>query len=123
MSLFEEATLLDVKIPWTPQVKERPRHSKTGRVFTPKRTLDAEAAIKAAFQQVVPDWTPFAQPCSVEWDFANEWIGITLRPWSDYTQRKLRGDLDNYQKIVSDALNGVLYDDDRRIVHTKAVKL
>lgn len=122
MSLFEEATLLDIKIPWTPQVKERPRFA-NGRVYTPTRTLHAEAAIREAFNDVVSDWTPYDGTCSVVWELANDWVGITLRPHGDYTQRKLRGDVDNYQKILSDALNGVLFVDDRLIVHTEARKL
>jgi Holliday junction resolvase RusA-like endonuclease len=115
--------LLDVSIPWVPQVKERPRFTKGGRVYTPKRTLEAEASIVEAFKSTVPDWDPFDQTCRVEWVFSNDAVGITLRAWPDYTQRKLRGDLDNYQKILSDALNKVLYTDDRLIVSTEAVKL
>ena len=33
----------------------------------------------------------------------------------DEPDSKLRGDVDNYIKSVSDALNGVAYEDDRQI--------
>jgi Holliday junction resolvase RusA-like endonuclease len=125
MTLFspQSDVLLDATIPWTPRVKERPRFGKGGRVYTPPRTLDAEAALVALFRDSLPDWEPFNQTCRVEWVFSNDQLGITLRAWPDYANRKLRGDLDNYMKLASDALNGVLYTDDRLIVSTAAVKL
>lgn len=123
MTLFDsDEVLLDFTIPWKPQVKERPRFG-NGRVFTPTRTLKAEAAILSAFKEAQPDWTPYEGKCRVDWTFHNEFIGIKLLPWVDYENRRLRGDLDNYMKIASDALNGALYDDDRLIVATSAVKL
>lgn len=36
---------------------------------------------------------------------------------------KLRGDLDNYTKLIADALNGVAWIDDRQVVKLTAVKL
>jgi Holliday junction resolvase RusA-like endonuclease len=125
MTLFNQQSdvLLDVTLPWTPQVKERPRFTKGGRVYTPKRTLDAEATLVTLFRDSVPDWDPFDQTCRVEWAFSNDQLGILLRAWPNYLNRKLRGDLDNYMKLASDALNGVLYTDDRLIVSTAAVKL
>lgn len=122
MNLFDPDPLLVVNFEWTPQVKERPRFA-NGRVYTPTRTLKAEAAIEAAFREAVGPWEPYADTCAVDWILGNDTVTVTLTPWPDYTNRKLRGDVDNYQKILSDSLNGVLYDDDRRIVKTSAVKL
>ena len=114
--------LLEVALEWKPQVKERPRFA-NGRVYTPKKTLDAERSLAEQFQAAAADWEPYEKPCHVEWTFTNSHVGVILRGYDDYTQRQLRGDLDNYVKMASDALNGILFDDDKRVVRSDAVKL
>ena len=114
--------LLDIAVEWKPQVKERPRFA-NGRVYTPAKTLNAEAALAAAFRDAAPDWEPYEKPCHIEWTFTNSHVGVILREHDDYTQRQLRGDLDNYVKMASDALNGTLYTDDRMIVRNNSVKV
>jgi|SaaInlV_125m_DNA_1040241.scaffolds.fasta_scaffold65160_2 Holliday junction resolvase RusA-like endonuclease len=114
--------LLEVALEWKPQVKERPRFA-NGRVYTPKKTLHAEEDLRRAFLHAAPDWVPYYEPCHVEWTFTNSHVGIVLRSHSDYEQRQLRGDLDNYVKMASDAMNGVLFDDDKRVVRAGSVKL
>ena len=116
--------LLDIVMEWKPQVKERPRFVRaTGRVYTPANTLEAEGVLAAAFKEAAPDWEPYKETCHIEWTFTNTHVGVILRAHNDYTQRKLRGDLDNYVKLGSDALNGLLYADDRQIVRNDSIKL
>jgi Holliday junction resolvase RusA-like endonuclease len=114
--------LLELALPWKPQVKERPRFG-NGRAYTPKNTLNAEASLKEQFRHFAPDWDPYNETCHVEWTFTNSHVGVTLRSHADYEARSLRGDLDNYVKLASDALNGVLFTDDRLIVRSDALKL
>lgn len=114
--------ILELALEWKPQVKERPRFANS-RVYTPAKTLKAEAALADQFHDLAPDWDPYNDPCHVEWTFTNSHVGIILREHDDYTQRQLRGDLDNYVKMASDALNGVMYTDDKIIVRSDAVKL
>lgn len=117
--------ILELALEWKPQVKERPRFVRaTGRAYTPKKTLDAERDLRTEFLDKAPaNWHAYFDPCHVEWTFTNSHVGVILREHDDYEQRQLRGDLDNYVKLASDALNGVLFDDDKRVVSSHAVKL
>lgn len=121
---FEKEILLAVDVPWTPRAKGRPRMTKSGRTYTPKETREAEDLFRANFiQEVGSEFVPIAEPIEVHWEFANDVVRMTVHSSLDYTERKLRGDLDNYVKLVSDALNGVAYHDDRLIVAETARKL
>lgn len=114
MSLIHAQTFL-----WTPKVKDRPRAQPggKGRSFTPKATKEAE---KSILDQYVG---PLVEcPIGVEVDFFNDRIVFSMWEMDDYTERKLRGDVDNYLKLVTDALNGQAYADDRQIVRLEGRK-
>ncbi len=84
-----------------PVPKARARVVK-GRAFTPKRTRDYESHVTAvAFAA--------ASRCS-KWpkDATYALIVVVWRAAN-------RGDLDNYLKAVSDALNGIAWNDDRQV--------
>lgn len=93
-----------------PIPKGRPRHGR-GHSFTPKRTRDAEQAIRDVASELLPE--PFNVPVRVSVTF---WCA---------TRR--RTDLDNLMKLVCDALNGIAYTDDHLIhslrgrLHRRAV--
>lgn len=93
-----------------PIPKGRPRHGR-GHSFTPKRTRDAEQAIRDHLEQYQLD--PFDVPVTVTLTF--------------YCRTARRTDLDNLMKLVCDALNGVAYTDDHLIhslrgrLHRKAL--
>lgn len=80
------------------------------RVFTPARTLEAEAIIKSLYRGPL-----YEVPVSMAIKFYVDKIELTITPLPEHTPSKLRGDLDNYVKLVSDALNGVGYLDDRQV--------
>lgn len=93
--------------------KQRVRGSQ---FYTPKETKQFEAKVKA-WGKSHSDMTPVTYPIRVS---------ITLRDYtSDDTLRLLgsvgvayddHGDLDNYTKAITDALNRVAFRDDRQIV-------
>ena len=102
-----------------PVAKGRPRLGRRGRVFTPERTLIAEALIAEDYRKL---GGPFYEcPVSIEAVFTPESTRITLTPLGDHTS-KLRGDTDNYLKLVGDALNGVAYPDDKAVMIIRGEK-
>lgn len=99
---------------WTPRAKQRPRTAFKGgqyRTFTPRETQDAERDLAA--QWVGP---PSLGPILVGLDMWDDHILVTLDGTEQPTSPKLRrGDIDNYAKLILDALNGVAWADDRQI--------
>lgn len=121
-AVSDSAKHVRVVVGGEPVGKGRPRHTKTGRVYTPRSTREYERRIAA------------------EWVAAGALThgatrGLTLFVTAIYTRpkahfRKHGGlsaagkrseypttttDLDNIVKIASDALNGLAYIDDRQI--------
>lgn len=80
--------------------------------FTPKGTREAETAL-------AKQWVgqPIEGPIGVGLTLSDERVGITIAQLPEPTSRKLRrGDIDNYSKLILDALNKVAWLDDRQIV-------
>lgn len=102
---------------WTPKVKDRPRSGR-GHTYTPKATLDAEKALADQWRK-----EPLVGPLEMYVEFTDLDVYVELRRCEDYVNRKLRGDTDNYLKLIQDALNGVAYVDDKQIRRLTGVKL
>lgn len=107
---------------WTPRVKARPRTMfiQGGyRTYTPHETRAAERALR---QQWVGK--PTEGPVMVGLTMFDDHIEVTVIPSLDCTSRKLkRGDIDNYSKLIMDALNGRAWTDDRQIVALSVRKM
>lgn len=101
-----------------PRVKERPRMTRRGRAYTPERTTLAEHAIAAAWKRKFGRRKPLEGPVRLEVDFDKKGQWITVTPIDD--KNVLRGDLDNYVKLIGDALNGVAYLDDKQISEVRS---
>jgi Holliday junction resolvase RusA-like endonuclease len=119
---------ITIHLPGTPTPKGRGRATRTGRVYTPAKTRAAEESIAGrAMAQVLAlpeqqrDALPFAGPLVVRVIFVMpvpaSWsqrkriaaLGGSMMPTS-------KPDLDNLLKLVSDALNGIVWVDDSQIV-------
>lgn len=89
-----------------PIAKARPRVTRKGAVYTPKRTSDYEQIVRMVLGCSMPDKTPLKPPIRAEMDFhfhsALKKIGF----------KATRSDLDNLVKSILDACNGIAYKDD-----------
>ena len=106
---------------WTPRAKQRPRTMYVKgqyRTFTPHETRRAETALR---EQWVGE--PSEGPLAVSFGLWDDHIEVVMQSCPEPESRKLgRGDLDNYVKLIMDALNGRAWVDDRQIVAMSARK-
>lgn len=100
--------IFTLNIPGDPQSKGRPRVY-NGHGVTPKTTREAENRVYSEFRTKYPNVQPLNQPISVNAQF-----------WMSSNRGR---DLDNMYKLVTDALNGVAYTDDKLIVQQSSIKI
>lgn len=112
----EEFKYILLSIPLEPTPKARARTIKTKKgymSYTPKKTTDAEDKIRNAFVNSRFDKFNFDVPLYVDIKF------YVNRP-KTISKKKIfpitRPDLDNYAKLVTDALEKFAYDNDSQIV-------
>ena len=98
--------------------KGRPRFSGNGHAYTPKNTRDFEKAVKNWAIGVVGE--PVDYPCSVELNLfdavpksGNNWLKYLRQDGLIYSTV---GDLDNRAKSILDAVNEVIFLDDKQVV-------
>ena len=103
-----------------PLAKERPRATRTGHVYTPKRTAEYEKAVAAAYTGPLFDATHTIQ-VSLSFTIKGTQNGVAATENPEW-KASLKGDVDNYVKAILDALNGVAWADDKQIVELKVTK-
>lgn len=113
---------LDIRFDIKPFPKERPRATRTGVIYTPRKTKDYEQYLVALFQDQFPDHIPFEEPLDIKVDIATDHIVVAITK-VDHKPQGMRGDLDNYVKAAMDALNNVAFVDDNQIVSITARKV
>lgn len=99
-----------------PQVKQRPRMTRRGKAYTPIKTHLAEDVIGEGW-----NGPKFSGPVFMRAKFSRAGTEVTVGTY-DAEQSPLRGDIDNYVKLVMDGLNGIAYDDDNQIVYLEVYK-
>lgn len=120
-----------IEVPGKPVGKGRPRSvfkgKHAGRIYTPNETEQYEKQIAWEARAVWRGRELLTGPVSLvvtafvpipkEWSKKKRTKAISgaLRPLT-------KPDWDNYGKVVSDALNGVIYADDKQVVDGRAIK-
>lgn len=105
-----------------PQGKGRPRFTKAGTTYTPKKTADYEQLVKAAYYKYCKAYR-FDDDAMIKMEiFAYYGIPMSAsaKKRDEMLTRKKRPtkkpDMDNVLKIIADSLNGLAYKDDTQIV-------
>lgn len=112
------------EIPGTPFGKQRPRATRQGRVYTPKKTVSYERQVG---QIALPHFpTPIDGPVRLS-------IRATFMPARSWTIKKTkamlhqphtqRPDLDNCAKAILDALNRIAWADDTQVAELTVSKV
>lgn len=110
-------------VPGKPMGKQRPKATSRGRytkVYTPKETISYENLVIAMFRQAYPNAKLlegevkgcirafYPIPLSTSKKRKQAMLDGSIRP-------QVKPDLDNIEKIIYDALNGIAYTDDSHI--------
>lgn len=104
-------------LPLEPVGKGRPRFTRSGHCFTPEKTRKFESLVQSSMKQYAPK-DPFIGPMEVVVYF------IMRRPKKcKRIYPTVKPDIDNLEKTIGDAGNGVLWNDDSQIVHFDAWKI
>lgn len=114
-------------IPGSPRGKERPRATRQGRVYTPEKTVNAEALIKLLASDAMQGRDLLGGPLEMTIDLV---MPIPASFSKKKREQALSGvlmplskpDVDNCAKLVADACNKILYQDDSAIVRMALVK-
>jgi len=124
-------TALVFSLNGAPRGKGRPRTSVRGgfaRIYTDAATRKYEASVRAAAEKVMGDRDPFEGPLSVSLRFRMPIPkSATKRVRTAMAAGEIahtgRPDIDNCQKAILDALNGVVFADDGQVCRAFTSKL
>ena len=109
-----------ITIPGEPVSKGRPRMTKRGHTYTPKRTVDYERMVQTLFHAGYGS-PKLEGPILLQLDLyfqipKSRSKAVRKRMQQGLDRPCKRPDIDNCMKSVSDALNGIAYKDDSQIV-------
>lgn len=111
-----------------PVAKGRPRFTRQGRTYTPKKTHDYESEVAKAAKIAMGSQEPLETPVAV-------YVYVTFPIPQSYSKKRSeaclsgserhikRPDLDNCVKAVTDGMNSVVYKDDSQITSIHATKV
>ena len=111
-----------------PVAKGRPRFTRQGRAYTPKKTHDYEDEVAKMAKVAMGSSEPLETPVTV-------CVYVTFPIPPSYSKKRTeaclngseahtkRPDLDNCVKAITDGMNGIVYKDDSQIVNLHAKKV
>ncbi len=114
------------RVPGIPVAKGRPRFGNK-RTYTPAKTKEAEGVVKEHARRMMFDQEMYTGPILVACTFyvrtPTSWSKKRQAlAWDGYLLPATRPDIDNYVKLVTDAMNEIVYQDDNQIVGLHAAK-
>jgi len=120
----------------TPRAKGRPRMARNGHVFTPPKTKQAATILSRQMKTEIGNRTDIFEAAHITVDITYHMpIPKTyLTTKGDFTKSKrfieeigmkhtVKPDIDNLNKLVYDAGNGILWKDDNIIAEESAIKM
>lgn len=118
----------NITIPMTPVPKARPRFTRYGHTYTPKKTADYEKAIAEYWRQATHNFQYDREQALI----VNLVFGLPIPKSTSKSKTELmangtirptkKPDVDNLAKAVMDGLNGVAWADDSQVVRISIYK-
>jgi Holliday junction resolvase RusA-like endonuclease len=112
--------MIEFTVPTAPVAKARARSTRSGLHYTPKKTVDFESMVAWHAREAMAGKPLYEGALCVSLYYGIP-IPKTLEPRikrGELIFPTKRPDMDNYEKSVLDAMNGVVYKDDSQIVAT-----
>ena len=115
-----DAFSIEFDVAMVPVGKGRPRFTRTGHAYTPAKTRNAETLIATAARAAMNGRTPVEAPVSV---FVMAYFPIP-KSWPKEKRERaachlispqVKPDADNCLKLVLDAMNGIVFKDDKQV--------
>lgn len=117
---------LEIYIPGKAVPQGRPKFTRIGngvRTYDPKQSVDYKSWIKHCALQVMEKSGTSIIPRDIPLHMA---LNVTITKPASVSKRRLcpvvKPDLDNIQKTIQDALEGIVYQADQQIVSIRSVK-
>lgn len=114
---------VEITVPGRPKAKARPRAG-MGRIYTPKETEAEEAYVRELGRKAMRGEPPMRGPVRLTLEAVFEMPASW--PARVREMRQLphlsKPDLDNIEKLILDALNGVAFEDDAQVCEVRKVK-
>lgn len=115
-------------VPGPPHGKGRARSTRTGRHYTPAKTVEYEALVAAQAKLAMRGQKPFNGPVAVEMEVIHTPPASWSKKRAQEAKNGLGGhlatkpDLDNVAKSIGDGANGVVWNDDSQIAALQVVR-
>lgn len=118
-----QSSAVTFSVPGSPVGKGRPKFARRGAfvtAYTPKPTVSYENLVKLYASEAIGSLPPFDGPVRLT-------LKISVMPPASWSKRKtsdallgivrpmVKPDIDNIYKAVTDAMNGIVYIDDKQI--------
>lgn len=119
-------TEITITLDGVPRGKGRPRFTRSGHAYTPKATVDYERRLRIRAKEAMSGIRPLTGPVAVTvgafFPIANSWTKAEKTAAVEGKKHHMATpDLDNVAKMM-DALNGIVWLDDKQIVQLTAMK-